>query len=129
MKNQYLLDTHTLLWMQDDNDMLSETVRDKLTDEKNDLYISIASFWEITIKQSLGKLQLAYTLDDLVQSSIINSIFILPVQISYLKTLKSLPFIHRDPFDRLIIATAIEMNHQLLSCDRNVQKYDLKVVW
>ncbi|WP_370632792.1 type II toxin-antitoxin system VapC family toxin [Pedobacter sp. MC2016-14] len=126
---QYLLDTHTLLWMQDDNDALSLYAKQVLNDTNNDLYVSIATFWEITIKQSIGKLQLDYTIDELIKSCVINNIFILPIQIEYLKVLKDLPLIHRDPFDRIIVATAIDMNYKLISRDSNVSKYAIDVIW
>ncbi|WP_442955370.1 type II toxin-antitoxin system VapC family toxin [Pedobacter terrae] len=78
-----------------------------LEDPTVNLYLSIASLWEITIKQSLGKLRLEYSLDELVESCNETNITILPIDIETLKTLKSLPFLHRDPFDRIIIATSL----------------------
>ncbi|MCD0487097.1 type II toxin-antitoxin system VapC family toxin [Pedobacter sp. MC2016-14] len=115
--------------MQDDNDALSLYAKQVLNDTNNDLYVSIATFWEITIKQSIGKLQLDYTIDELIKSCVINNIFILPIQIEYLKVLKDLPLIHRDPFDRIIVATAIDMNYKLISRDSNVSKYAIDVIW
>jgi len=88
---QYLLDTHTLLWMQDDNKTLSTTAREILEDSRCNLYLSIASLWEISIKQSLGKLQLEYTLDELSESCLSNNILVLPIQLSALNILKTYP--------------------------------------
>ncbi|TCD12626.1 type II toxin-antitoxin system VapC family toxin [Pedobacter frigidisoli] len=126
---QYLLDTHTLLWMQDDNNMLSNKAREILEDSSCNLYLSVASFWEISIKQSLGNLKLEYTLDELSESCSSNNILILPIQISALNKLKNLPFLHRDPFDRIIISTALDMNFSLITKDINVHRYDVKLVW
>jgi len=126
---QYLLDTHTLLWMQDDNQTLSTTAREILEDSRCNLYLSIASLWEISIKQSLGKLQLEYTLDELSESCLSNNILVLPIQLSALNILKNLPFIHRDPFDRIIVSTAIDMNFNLITKDLNLHKYDVNIVW
>lgn len=126
---QYLLDTHTLLWMQDDNKTLSTTAREILEDNRCNLYLSIASLWEISIKQSLGKLQLEYTLDELSESCLSNNILILPIQLSALNILKNLPFIHRDPFDRIIVSTAIDMNFNLITKDLNLHKYDTNTIW
>jgi PIN domain nuclease of toxin-antitoxin system len=126
---QYLLDTHTLLWMQDDNKTLSTTAREILEDSRCSLYLSIASLWEISIKQSLGKLQLEYTLDELSESCLSNNILILPIQLSALNILKNLPFIHRDPFDRIIVSTAIDMNFDLITKDLNLHKYDTNTIW
>ncbi len=126
---QYLLDTHTLLWMQDDNKTLSTTAREILEDSRCSLYLSVASLWEISIKQSLGKLQLEYTLDELSESCLSNNILILPIQLSALNILKNLPFIHLDPFDRIIVSTAIDMNFDLITKDLNLHKYDTNTIW
>ncbi|MCL4641767.1 type II toxin-antitoxin system VapC family toxin [Olivibacter jilunii] len=67
---QFLLDTHVLLWMQDDNDQLPDHIKEALSDASNDLYISIVSIWEVVIKKSLGKLRLGYSIDELIQTQI-----------------------------------------------------------
>ena len=126
---KYLLDTHVLLWMQDDNNALSTTARNILEDSKTQLYLSIASLWEVTIKQSLGKLQLQYSLDELINSCNSSNINILPIDFGTLKILKTLPFIHRDPFDRIIIATSLELGLDLISSDEMAKKYITNVVW
>ncbi len=95
----FLLDTHTLLWMQDNHPTLSSNSIKILTDANQSLYVSIASFWEITIKQSLGKLNLSYSLQELYEACVKSDIEILPILMSELNILKDLSFIHRDPFD------------------------------
>jgi len=115
--------------MQDDNIALSKTARKILEDPTTQLYLSIVSLWEITIKQSLGKLQLEYSLDELIDSCNIGNITILAIDYGTLKTLKLLPFLHRDPFDRIIIATSIELDLDLISNDEIAKKYITKVVW
>jgi len=124
-----LLDTHVLLWMQDDNTALSKAARKTLEDSSTQLYLSVVSLWEITIKQSLGKLQLEYSLDELIDSCTTSDITILPIDYGTLKTLKALPFIHRDPFDRLIIATSIELDLDLISSDEIAKKYTTRIIW
>ncbi|WP_157255490.1 type II toxin-antitoxin system VapC family toxin [Pedobacter sp. Leaf216] len=126
---KFLLDTHVLLWMQDDNIALSETARKILEDSTTQIYLSIVSLWEITIKQSLGKLQLEYSLDELIDSCNSSNITILPIDYGTLKILKVLPFLHRDPFDRIIIATSMELDLNLISNDEIVKKYMTKVTW
>ena len=127
--NQYILDTHALLWMQDDSGQLSENARNILVDNKSRLYLSIASFWEISIKQSLGKLELSYSMDDLNNACEISRITILPIEISFLKQLQLLPFIHKDPFDRIIAATAIDLNLKVITRDEYIKQYKLETVW
>ncbi|WP_293790047.1 type II toxin-antitoxin system VapC family toxin [uncultured Pedobacter sp.] len=126
---KYLLDTHILLWMQDDNIALSNRARNILEDPTLNLYLSIASLWEITIKQSIGKLQLDYSLDELIESCNETNITVLPIDIEILKTLKSLPFLHRDPFDRITIATSIEFGLDFISSDEIAKKYIPEVIW
>jgi PIN domain nuclease of toxin-antitoxin system len=126
---QYLLDTHTLLWMQDDNNNLSPLAKKILSDEESKLYISIASFWEITIKLGLGKLELRYTIDDLVNACNITNILILPIEIDFLKELQSLPPVHKDPFDRIIASTAVSLNLTIITLDEYIKQYNLKTIW
>ncbi len=104
-----MLDTHTLLWIQEDSPNLSTKAKETIRENSNDLYVSIASFWEIAIKISLGKLTLGYTLDELSNACTINNIIVLPIQLSNLNHLGKLPFRHKDPFDRIISATAIDL--------------------
>lgn len=125
----FLLDTHTLLWMQDNNPSLSTNSAKILTNPDNNLYVSIVSFWEISIKQSLGKLELSYSLDELNSACKASRVEILPISLDQLNILKALPFVHRDPFDRLIIATAISLNCNLISKDAYFEKYEIEVVW
>lgn len=115
--------------MQDNHPSLSENSTKILTDGNNHLYVSIASFWEIAIKQSLKKLELSYSLDELELAFSRSGVKILPVCVSDLDVLKNLPFIHRDPFDRLIISTAINHSFSVISKDEHFQKYDLGVIW
>lgn len=126
---KYLLDTHVLLWMQDDNIALSNRARNILEYPTLNLYLSIASLWEITIKQSIGKLQLEYSFDELIESCNETNITVLPIDIEILKTLKALPFLHRDPFDRIIIATSIKLGLDFISSDEIAKKYMPEVIW
>jgi PIN domain nuclease of toxin-antitoxin system len=125
----FLLDTHTLLWMQDNHPSLSSNSIKILADANQSLYVSIVSFWEITIKQSLGKLNLSYSLQELYEACVKSDIEILPILMSELNILKDLSFIHRDPFDRLIISTALSYNFILISKDEHIKKYPLDVIW
>ena len=115
--------------MQEDNLALSNRARKILEDPTVNLYLSIASLWEITIKQSLGKLQLEYSLDELIESCNETNITILPIDIGTLKILKSSPFLHRDPFDRIIIATSVGLDLNFISSDEIAKKYIKGVIW
>src|SRR3546814_14463476 len=87
---QYLLDTHTLLWLHDDSPRLSKQAQSIILDSSNDLQVSMASFWEITIKKALGKLVLAYSLSDLYEACITGNITVVPIQLSNLIQLEKI---------------------------------------
>lgn len=127
---RYLLDTHTLIWLFENNPQLSSQARSIITDESNELFVSIASIWEMTIKSSLGKLNLSIPLSDLVAQKLIPSdIQLLPVQLEHLAILQTLPFHHRDPFDRILIAQSISERLTLLSADAAFKNYDVDCDW
>lgn len=100
-----LLDTHIFLWWADEPEKLSALALSALEDGANDLILSVASTWEIQIKIQLGKLQLNQSLKELIESQQeANNLQILPVALSHVLALETLPFHHKDPFDRLLIA-------------------------
>lgn len=127
MDNIYWI--HTLLWLHDDNPRLSVSAQSTILDASNDLQVSMASFWEITIKKALGKLVLGYSLRQLYEACVTGNIVVVPIQLSNLVKLESLDFHHKDPFDRLIVATAIDMGIPIISVDPNIAKYPVEVIW
>ena len=100
-----------------------------MIEEDQSVFVSIASFWEITIKNSLGKLDLDIQVTDLMSSCAGDGLTILPIKASHLEVLKTLPWIHRDPFDRLLISQAISEDLTFVTVDENIKKYDLKTTW
>ena len=92
---RYLLDTHILLWWLSDADKLSPEVYDIISNTSNQIYISVASIWEITIKEALGKLKVDADLSQLIQE---NGFMELKITATHANTTKTLPLIHRDPF-------------------------------
>ena len=124
MKN--LLDTHTMLWFLN-GEKLTSKVKEMILNNTN--YISIVSLWEVAIKMNIGK----YTFEGgfkafikLVES---NGFEILPIKTEYMEYLFELPLIHRDPFDRIIIATALVEDMLILTSDENIQRYDVTWIW
>ncbi len=128
-----LLDSHTLLWYSQDIPTLSPSVMDMLQNPENDLYVSIATFYEIAIKINHGKLKIIDTVQDFYIKTIEAGIHVLPVLPIYLDSYISLPVFpdHRDPFDRLIIATAITENHTIITIDKKFELYNdiVKTYW
>jgi len=99
-----LLDTHAFLWFIDGSARLSSQARELIEDQRNAKLVSVASLWEMGIKISLGRLELARPFEELIPKQIrINGFGLLPLRISHIARVISLPFHHRDPFDRLIV--------------------------
>jgi len=125
-----LLDTHTALWWVNEHEKLSPTAIAVLLDDSNTLYLSIISLWEIAIKTSLGKLM---EFDGGV-CAFMAKVNEMPVQLlsiepHHIKMVEDLPYIHRDPFDRLLIAIANTEGMAILSADENIHKYDVPSIW
>lgn len=124
----YLLDTHTLLWALTDKSKLSEKVQ-KIIEPAQNLYVSIASFWEIAIKQSIGKLDLKISPSELMEQAEKQYVQIVNITGSHLNQLSSLEKIHNDPFDRLLICQAKAEGFKILTKDEIIPKYDVEVIW
>ena len=124
-----LLDTHVLLWLVDDTSKLSSRVTQLCEDENNALFVSVASFWELAIKMSLGKIALAdHAIEQLKSWCLDNTISILPIDIDHCIRVQTLPFHHRDPFDRLLIAQALCEELTMISVDEHFPAYGVEVI-
>jgi PIN domain nuclease of toxin-antitoxin system len=125
-----LLDSHALLWFDEGDQRLSVKAQAMMSDPGNELLLSVASIWEIAIKVSLGKLRLLEPFDVYMQRVIReNGLTNLPISLDYAKALVALPFHHRDPFDRLLIAQAMVENLPILSADILFDKYPISRLW
>jgi PIN domain nuclease of toxin-antitoxin system len=127
---RYLLDTHIFIWAATEPEKLSEKVVKALESPENTLFLSVASIWEMQIKTQLRKLRLPLSLPDIVfmqQQS--NDIQILPVEPSHIYHLENLPFHHRDPFDRMLIAQSVVDELILVSKDPEFSKYSVNCLW
>ena len=124
--NSYLLDTHIFLWWISDANRLSKEVFDIISDSSNQIYISSASIWEIAIKESLGKIEIDANLDTIIEEC---GFLELKISAKCANAVKSLPPIHKDPFDRMLIAQAKQWNLTLITIDQFIVKYrDIKVL-
>ena len=126
----YLIDTHTLLWIVTDSPKLSNRAKKLYLSPENKIFISLASIWELAIKSGLGKFLLEKPLEDFVDEHIKgNDIKILNIELPHILRIEKLPFHHRDPFDRLIISQQIENNLSIIGSDETFDKYDVKRIW
>ena len=125
-----LLDTQALMWWAGKSKRLSPKVRDLLEDSTNEVFISVANAWEMQIKAHIGKLTLHKPWPEIVRDQMITNGFqLLRVELSHIEVLDSLPFHHKDPFDRLLIAQAIYENLTLVSNDPKFSSYPVTLLW
>ncbi|MEM6264669.1 MAG: type II toxin-antitoxin system VapC family toxin [Bacteroidota bacterium] len=125
----YILDTNVLLWALENNPRLSSKARKVMVNPNNEIHVSIASIWEISIKLSIGKLNLSRTLDEILEEMEELDFRILPISIKALRYLRNMPFHHKDPFDRLIISQAIASGVTCIASDEKFSLYNPKIIW
>jgi PIN domain nuclease of toxin-antitoxin system len=124
-----LLDTHVLLWAKDDLTLVAESARTALQDQANHLVISVASIWELAIKISQGKLRLPFTVERWTIATLQDlRATLLTVEPNHVFALSELPPHHRDPFDRMLIAQAIQEKLYVVTADRVFKRYDIRVI-
>lgn len=125
-----LLDTHALLWFVLGDASLSATARQLIEDAANSKHVSPASYWELAIKISIGKYALHEPYETFMDRAIRQNGFqILPIEPRHTAALINLPFHHRDPFDRLMVAQAIVENLILVSADPAFDAYSIQRLW
>jgi len=126
----YLLDTHALIWFFSGHPNLSDFVRNIMEDRQHCKLISLASVWEMAIKQSKGKLTLVLPLEEYIEEKIkLEDFDLLPITLEQLSMISTLPFHHKDPFDRLLIAQSIVEKIPLLSRDSAFDYYPVTRLW
>lgn len=125
----FLLDTHALIWFLEDESKLPPKTKSVLSDASISCCVSIATLWEMTIKSQIGKLELSFSLVELIESLAQNSISIIPIEPSHLQKLLSLDSHHKDPFDRLIIAQALHEGMTIISKDQYFKAYNVTTLW
>ncbi len=125
-----LLDTHTLLWFIGGGDDLSAATRRAIEEPNNNKFVSIVSVWEISIKVALGKIDLTASFDQLFPEQLeINGFGLLPIKVVHTALIASLPYHHRDPFDRMLISQAIEDDMTIVGADKAFDDYGIPRLW
>lgn len=126
---KYLLDTHTLIWLLNGDDNIPSKVVDIIESPKNEIFVSIISFWEIAIKKSLGKLDIVDSTEKILKEAEDSGIKVLDIKPKHVFYVEKLYFHHRDPFDRILIATTITEKLKIISIDEVFDKYKVKRIW
>jgi len=125
-----LLDTHAVIWYSMAAERLTGRVLAAIDSTSNAIYLSQVSIWEMQIKQSIGKLELPVSVREFVEFQIANNDFtLLQIHNEALWQLESLPRIHRDPFDRLLVCQAQCDDLTLITADRHIPKHDVATLW
>lgn len=125
-----LLDTHAFIWWAIQKERLSPTAIGLCEDRNNDLYLSMVSLWEMQLKTQLGKLQFKLSLNELIEAQQrINGLQLLSIEPQHIYALGQLPFHHKDPFDRLLVAQAITESLPLISADPTLSAYPAQILW
>ena len=123
-----LIDTHVLLWGLQNEAKLSRRVRTLLP--AADVWISVASIWEIIAKVQIGRLALPTPVGDYLTAKLIeNGVSVLALTFDHVKRLEELPLHHRDPFDRILIAQSLDESMPLVSADPQLEQYSIELIW
>jgi PIN domain nuclease of toxin-antitoxin system len=125
-----LLDTHAFLWWVEGAPALGRRARAEISNPDNEVFVSLATCWELAIKLSLGKLRLTHSLDRFIPEQLTrNGFVLLRVEFPHVVRVAELPFHHRDPVDRVLVAQALQDELAIVSSDRVLRKYGVTVVW
>lgn len=125
----YLLDTNALLYFLYDSTKLSKKASDIIYRSNEKIHVSIASFWEIAIKSSIGKLEIKSSICKIAETCEKEQLAILSIKPLHLDNIQQLPRIHGDPFDRLIISQAMTENLVVITKDGMIPQYNIKTIW
>ena len=126
---KYLIDTHVILWFLAKDKSLSNKAKD-IIESRNEIYVSMVSLWEISIKHSINKLDIMLpNMNLFIEDYIKPSFSILGISSEHIKRVNTLPFIHRDPFDRMLVAQAKVEDMTLITHDQYIPQYPIPTVW
>jgi PIN domain nuclease of toxin-antitoxin system len=126
---QTLLDTHTAIWFFNGSPNLSETAKEAILNPINRIHVSVVSVWELAVKINVGKLKFSGGVAGFLKLIDSNGFQLLNIMPGHLLELEQLPLHHRDPFDRMLIASAISERMSFVTADRNVPLYPVRCVW
>jgi|SRR6185312_8001025 len=121
-----LLDANSFLWWVTGSPRQSQRAREAIADRANEIFVGIGALWEIAIKRSLGKLEFPHDFETVLRNE---GFLQLPINFAHLRALEALPHLHRDPFDRLLIAQSIAEGVPIATADRSFAAYGASVFW
>lgn len=122
---RFLPDTHTLIWWLEEHPILPASLKEKIASSKNEKFYSIISLWEIAIKRSIGKLDIAADFRAALEDQPFD---LLPLRTSHVDIIEHLPLHHRDPFDRMLVAQAQCERLTFITKDRHLERYGITML-
>jgi PIN domain nuclease of toxin-antitoxin system len=125
----YLLDTHVVLWLAGNSPRMSPEAKRVIFDQASEKFVSIVSAWEVAIKCGMGRLNLTGGAAEFFRMAGENGFTLLPIEKKHVEQVQSLPFLHRDPFDRMLVAAAVSERIGLITADENIRLYDIPSIW
>ena len=125
----YLLDTHTAMWALSEKNKLSKIAKSIIDNTNIPLYISVVSAWEVAIKISIGKSELQGGVASFLEKMKENGVEVLELKDYHISNVEKMPYLHRDPFDRMLISIALTEGLTILTADVNIHKYDVSWCW
>lgn len=130
MNERLLLDTNVLIWTVSEDDQISTRARRVIASSTSALFVSVVSVWELALKHQAGKLRFEGPLEEILDQILYHSPWtILPMSAEHLLPLATLPMLHKDPFDRLLIAQARHEGMTIVTSDETIPKYDVRTIW
>ncbi len=125
VKSKFLLDTHIFIWWMEKNKRLSDDLFDLINLSENEIFLSVATVWEIIIKKTKKKLKLSQDIKEAIDR---NNFKVLPIEIAHILAIEKMPLIHGDPFDRILISQSKVEDLILITSDEKIWKYDAKIL-
>ena len=126
---KYLLDTHIVLWFAEGSERLSESAKQSVLNVDHERYVSIVSAWEAALKIGRQKLKLDGGIKEFFRIIDDSGFIILPLKKDHIEIVSALPFHHSDPFDRLLVASAISEEMTFITADKNIHSYNIDYIW
>lgn len=123
--SRYLIDTHIFVWAMEESKLLPKSIKNKIIDPNNEIFVSVASIWEIVIKRNLKKIRIAFDIETSIGKA---GIQVLAIETSHALKTEKLPPHHKDPFDRMLVAQAIVEKLIIITLDEKIKKYDVKIL-
>ena len=125
-----LLDTNAFLWAATSDVRLSSRARELLLAEDSELFVSVASLWEMTIKFQIGKLKLPTGLEQFIGKQLSETaLSVLSIHPEHITALSAVPLLHRDPFDRMLVAQSLSERMPLMGSDKEMGRYPVEIIW